>query len=290
MPRDSPTVGKGTLRIFLAILSINNWTVKTTDIKSAFLQGKEIRRAVYIKPPKESDTAKGTIWKLKHGLYGLKDGARQFYLSVKDELIRLGCKMSEMDPAMFFLLNRGKLSGMVCCHVDDFLHAGDEHLEKIMVNLRKRFIAGKVEERNFYYIGFRIIQESSALVLDQSRYIENIKNKVIDPKRAKDRQSILTSEEQTEYRQLIGQINWAVQGTRPDMAFELIDLSTKLKEGTISDLSRAIKAVNRLKDIRSMITFPNLSRNFNDWKIAALMHLCVILVMELEVQPDTLFG
>ena len=36
-------------------------------------------------------------------------------------------------------------------------------------------MAGKVEERNFYYIGFRIIQESSALVLDQSRYVENVK-------------------------------------------------------------------------------------------------------------------
>ena len=28
--------------------------------------------------------------------YGLKDGARQ--LSVKEELLKLGCKMSEMDP------------------------------------------------------------------------------------------------------------------------------------------------------------------------------------------------
>ena len=35
MPRDSPTVGKGTIRIFLAISSINNWKIKTTDIKSA---------------------------------------------------------------------------------------------------------------------------------------------------------------------------------------------------------------------------------------------------------------
>lgn len=77
---------------------------------------------------------------------------------------------------------------MVCWHVDDFLHAGDEHLEKIMVSLRKRFVAEKVEERNFVYIGFRIIQESSTLVLDQSRYIENIKNKVNDPKRSQDRQ------------------------------------------------------------------------------------------------------
>ena len=68
MPRDSPTVGKGTMRIFLAISSINNWTIKTTDIKYAFSQGKEIRWDVYvIMPLKENDTAKGIIWKLKHG-------------------------------------------------------------------------------------------------------------------------------------------------------------------------------------------------------------------------------
>ena len=122
----------------MAISSINNWTIKTTDIKSAFLQGREIRWDVYVKPQKESDTAKGIIWKLKHGYYGLKDGAIQFYLSVKEELLRLGCKMCDIDPAVFFLNNGGKLSGIICCHVDDFLHAGDEHLEKIMVNLRKR--------------------------------------------------------------------------------------------------------------------------------------------------------
>ena len=40
MPRDSPTVGKGTMRTVLTFASTNNWKVKTTDIKSAFLQGK----------------------------------------------------------------------------------------------------------------------------------------------------------------------------------------------------------------------------------------------------------
>ena len=64
-------------------------------------------------------------------------------------------------------------------------------------------------------------------------------------------------------------MNWAVQGSRPDMAFELIDLSTKLKQGTISDLARAIKAVNRLKNIRSTILFPNLSGELSDWRIIA---------------------
>lgn len=188
-------------------------------------------------------------------------------MSVKDELLRLGCKMSALDPALFYLHKGGKLSGIICCHVDDFLHAGDEYLEQLMVKLRKRFVAGKVEEGNFNYIGFKVAQNRDVIVLDQSNYVTSIQNITIDPNRAQDKQSSLTSEEQTKYRQLVGQINWAVQGTRPDLAFELIDLSTKLKEATIGDLSRAIKVVNRLKDIRSVISFPNLSNKVNDWKI-----------------------
>ena len=155
---------------------------------------------------------------------------------------------------MFFLHKGDKLSGIVCCHVDDFLHAGDEHFEKNNEQTEKRIVAGKVKERNFNYIGFRIIQDKNGIVLDQSRYVESIVNKAIDSKRVLDKHCLLTSAEQTEYRQIIGKINWVVQGSRPDMAFELIDLSAKLvKHENISDLSRVIKTVNRLKDVNSMI-------------------------------------
>ena len=61
---------------------------KTTDIKSAFLQGKELDCEVYHRPPVESHTPSNITWKLKHGLYGLKDGARQFFISVKEELLK----------------------------------------------------------------------------------------------------------------------------------------------------------------------------------------------------------
>ena len=53
IPKDSPTVGKGAIRIFLIIVASRNWTPKTTDIKSAFLQGKKLDREVYINPPVE---------------------------------------------------------------------------------------------------------------------------------------------------------------------------------------------------------------------------------------------
>ena len=135
IPRDSPTVGKGAMRLLLSIAAIEGWTVKTTDIKSAFLQGKELDRDVYIRPPKESKAPKHVIWKLKHGLYGLKDGARQFYESVKEELINLGFIQCKLDPAVFYVHKNKKLIGMICCHVDDFLHAGDNSFDRLMKKL-----------------------------------------------------------------------------------------------------------------------------------------------------------
>ena len=91
------------------------------------------------------------------------------------------------------------------------------------------------------------------VILDHSDYIEKVKNKTLDPERASHKNEPLDEQEQTNFRQLIGQLNWAVQGSRPDMAFEMISMSTKLKQGKVEDLIRATKKVSRLKDIKSFM-------------------------------------
>ena len=123
--------------MFLSICSSHNWILQTTDMKSTFLQ--ELKRDVYLKSPKESNTPNGIIWKLKHCVYGFNDGARQFYQSVKEELINLGCKQANLDPALFYLYTDGKLNEFICCHVDDFLHAGNEQFDAIMDKFRLCF-------------------------------------------------------------------------------------------------------------------------------------------------------
>ena len=84
------------------------------------------------------------------------------------------------------------------------------------------------------------------------------------------KQDMFNAKEQTAFRQLIGQLNWAVQGSRPDMAFEMIDLSTKLKQGTVGDLLCATKAINRLKEIESIVAFPSQTPNIKDWKMVTV--------------------
>ena len=67
VPRDSPMVDKGTMRIFLTISSINNWTVKTTDLKSAFLQGREISKRERYRKGNNLKTKTWTLWVERRG-------------------------------------------------------------------------------------------------------------------------------------------------------------------------------------------------------------------------------
>ena len=60
--KDSPTISKSGMRTFLAMAASHEWTIKTTDIKSDFLQGNPLKRDVYIQPPKEAKVQKGFIW------------------------------------------------------------------------------------------------------------------------------------------------------------------------------------------------------------------------------------
>ena len=44
------------------------------------------------------------------------------------------------------------------------------------------------------------------------------------------------------------------------MAFDMMAMSTKLKQGKVGDLVRAIKKICRLEDIQSYMTFPELDK------------------------------
>ncbi|CAC5412669.1 unnamed protein product [Mytilus coruscus] len=190
-----------------------------------------------------SDIAKLELEKLKQfNTYEEEDWKRQLD-GVKDELLNLGCRQSKLDPALFILTVKGSVQGIFCCHVDEFLHAGNEEFEKLMEKLRKRFIPGKIEKEDFRYIGFMIKQNNEGIQLDHSIYMEKLDHQHIEPRRAIQKLKQLTQEEQKDYRRMVGQLNWEVQGSRPDLAFELVDLSTKLKSALVCDLLRAIKTL-----------------------------------------------
>lgn len=279
-PRDSPTVGKSAVRMLLAIAASKGWRVKTTDIKSAFLQSRQLDREVYIKPPPEADVLPGRIWRLLKCLYGLNDAARQFYNSVVDELNLLGCIQATLDPALFYKFDSsGELVGLLVSHIDDFLHAGEGVFDtEVMAGLRNRFLAGKLEEDHFTYIGFTVKRDKLGILLDQNKYVEDIHLENISPGRSAQKCDNLNERERTQYRSIAGCINWVVRGTRPDAAFEFLDISTKFNRAKVEDLVQAVKVVKKIKGENSAILFPDLGI-VQGWRIliftdAAHANLC----------------
>lgn len=264
---DSPTVAKTVMRILLSVAASKNWSLAATDITAAFLQGREIERDIFIQPPIEI-RIKGIIWRLKRCLYGLNDAAREFYLSVSEQMMKLACNQSTLDHSLYYKHSpNGDLQGIMISHIDDFLHGGISSFQNsVMKPLRQRFIAGKLVEGEFKYVGFQIAQNNEGIVLNQFDYIESISIPVISHGRLAQKRSVLNVNEQTLFRSLVGSLNWIVQGSRPDLAFDLIDLSTKLNSATIDDFCRAIKVLKRAKDCQSAVKFSNLG-DYKNWEI-----------------------
>ena len=83
-----------------------------------------------------------------------------------------------------------------------------------------KFSAASEEEENFSYVGFQVTQTPSGILLHQLPYIAGLDASTWSSDALNDKQRDLTTKEQTEFRALVGSLNWCVQGTRPDLVFE----------------------------------------------------------------------
>ena len=266
VPKESPTMHKHTLRIILAIAATRGWQISASDVKSAFLQGNELDRIVLVKPPKEAELTK-KLWRLKKCLYGLKDASKKWYEKVKNRLEKLGFKKSAYDSGFFYFLNeKGELEGVIGLHVDDFIHCGTEFFNReILPKVLEVFQMGKSESESFMYTGFMLKQTKEGITLDQEKYVEGVRIPQIEAKRLSQVNEDMTKEELTLLRQMTGAINWTVRATRPDLAFEMIETSTKMQGGKVADLKTARKTMMKLKEA-AKIKIANL-KDFKDVEI-----------------------
>ena len=117
---DAPTVDKTSIRTFLTIVAMNEWDAGSLDVKAAFLQSHDLKRVVYMYPPKDIRKP-NTIWKIMKPVYGLK--AMNWYKTLSSDLKKLACTQSTLDSTVFRYYKGDTLLGIFVCHVDDFLYS-----------------------------------------------------------------------------------------------------------------------------------------------------------------------
>lgn len=250
---DSPTCSKDCLRLVFALLSANEWTLHSIDIKSAFLQGLPLEREIYLKPPKHANTS--NVWRLLKCPYGLADASRQWYLRVKDVVENLGAKQSKYDKSLFMWKSQGNLGGIIAVHVDDFIYGGlPEFHDLVITKIYDIFRVGSEEHRSFKYIGMEIKQNLANIQLCMPSYAASLTEfdmKLFDS----DKNSKLTVEETRLLKKFSGQINWLATQCRPDIAYQNCIVANSLQSPSVKDLIYANKLVRRIKGTEGNLFF-----------------------------------
>ena len=80
----------------------------------------------------------------------------------------------------------------------------------------------------------------------------------VSPGRSGHKSSLLTDAEKTDYRSIVGQLNWVATQTRPDILFDVCDLSSRYKTAVVADLVRVNKVLTYLKHDQVKVKIPKL--------------------------------
>ena len=256
---NSPTCNQDSLRIVLSLISSLNWTVNSFDVTAAFLQGKELDRKVYLRPPKQANVP-GKLWLLRKCVYGLNDASRYWYMRVREELIKLRCQCSKADPAVFYLHVNGQLEGLIVSYVDDFIWAGSENFKLNIINKVKSIFPISAEDSvTFRYVGKDIYQDSKGIYVNQLKFVdEDLQEIDVNKIKKKDYEQPLNKEEQIALRSAIGKLNWVATQTRPDISYGVSTLSSSFHHATKRHLILANKLIRQCKVSPLTLAFPKL--------------------------------
>ena len=106
---------------------------------------------------------------LKKVVYGLDDASRNWCFSIKSELIKHGCVICSVDPAVFIFFD-GRLNGLLLIHVDGIFWYGTAKLELKMIDMiRARFLVSAEESNIFKYIGIDLKKAENSVKVHQKQ-------------------------------------------------------------------------------------------------------------------------
>jgi len=117
-----------TLRLLLALLAAQNWTLKELDVNNVFLHV-DLDEEFYMQlPPSFHTSSPNLVCRLKKSLYGLKQAGRQWYAKLSNFLLSHNYKISTSNHSLF-LKHDGKHTMTLLVYVDEIILTGNNSME-----------------------------------------------------------------------------------------------------------------------------------------------------------------
>ena len=255
----SAVISMNSFRQVIALTALNGWQLKQIDVSQAYLQG-ELKEEIFVK----SD---GKFYQLLKPLYGLKQAGRCWFLHVTKTLqaMKINLRQTQKDSCVFVHKDEQNTKLIVALLVDDILVAGEEEICKLFATeFSNQYQISQLEEATTFN-GIEIIRDLNnpyVIKLSQEFQIRqflnehNAENYKQQEHAEQDMQFVLAEESngdicqpkhQTEFRNLVGTLNWFTTGTRPDLAHLVHAASRVMQRPTNKQLRSLKKVIGYLK-------------------------------------------
>ena len=276
---NSPTLTRLSRGMILSICSTMSWCPFTSDISTAFLQGKahSKERTLWIRLPRDARQLLGMkdddnrVMQLHKPMYGLCDAPRAWYMEAVDRILSIpnvvrhpldACLFMVYDPNQESQLQHkaeataqqhspGQLVALFGIHVDDLLGCGDVNnkvYKDVKEQLHKLFTFRMWEEtKNLQYCGCDITQNDNHITLQQTTYLHKQKPITITPQRKAQQDEPLNHKETTQLRALVGSLQWPSTQSAPHLQCAVSQLAGKVSKGTVSSLELGNKVLRMAK-------------------------------------------
>ena len=172
------------------------------------------------------------VCKLKHSLYGLKQGPRCWNFILDEKLKEMGFAQENSDPCIYIAKSGEPF--IIVIYVDDISLAGksDKRISEVKLALAERFDVKDLRELN-YFVGVKIVQNHRACTIwiGQLTYTEGVLQKfsmenckpLMTPVEIGSKLTKGTEDseyvDKTHYQSAVGSLLYLSMRTRPDITF-----------------------------------------------------------------------
>ncbi|KAJ9510638.1 hypothetical protein QJQ45_027557, partial [Haematococcus lacustris] len=260
----APVSKHTTLRTLLAKAAAENMEIHQLDFETAFLNGKlEPGEVIYVQQPEGfEEGSTNTVCRLQKALYGLRQAPRAWHARLCEELLSMGFKASEADPALFTLqLSTGMVYLLV--YVDDCLlctqqgdTAGLTYVKKQLSSAFKLKDLGEAR----WFLGMQLTRDRAegTIKLDQHKFIQELvtansksaahsKPLPMAPAVKLVREGDALDTTLHHYSALVGSLLYLTCCTRPDIAFAVGALARHMSAPTSQHWAAACSVLCYLK-------------------------------------------
>ena len=159
----------------------------------------------------------------------------------------MGFSQTDSDPCVFLFKQNGSLRGFLLSHVDDFWVSGsDIFIDYVCGKLSTVFEIGKRSDLPCTYLGLSVEWQDQVYKVKMSKFCENLQQIQPDILQQISSDGLLTTEQESSIRSVLGKLLWPAVQTRPDLAFPVSYYSSIIKTANIETLNAVNKLVRRL--------------------------------------------